>query len=183
MFCFPVFFFGVSPTSWLHKEFSRSKSLTQCSLFCNEGCEAFQVAMVSHPGCNLPYRLRRCRMGWPQVQKGQVVALGDKVEKRVHPNVWGRFSCYMICTSFIFIKSAQSIKKLLYIYTYYILHLYIYIYIYRHAQTLCFLWCSNPVPINKAVDIGQEYLEKFFCEDPAVRESRQNWWADPKSIL
>ena len=33
------------------------------SLFCNEGCEAFQVAMVSHPGCNLPYRLRRCRRG------------------------------------------------------------------------------------------------------------------------
>ena len=62
----PVVFVEFHQTVGCIKSPSRSKSVTQCSLFGIEGCEAFQVA-IPHPGCNLPYRLRRCRMGWPQV--------------------------------------------------------------------------------------------------------------------
>ena len=111
---------------------SRSKSVTQCSLFGIEGCEAFQVA-IPHPGCNLPYRLRRCRMGWPQVllSGGCFGWQGWSVD---HPNIWGKILMLYDMHIIYLHQTAQSIKKALYIDTYYI---YVYIDMLKH-----FVFCD-----------------------------------------
>ena len=56
MFCFPVVFWSFTMVGCIKK--LQVKLRAACFF---EGCEAFQVA-IPHPGCNLPYRLRRCRM-------------------------------------------------------------------------------------------------------------------------
>lgn len=128
---------------------------------------ALQIEKVSDGMTPGPKRSGGC-FGWQGWEKSSPECLGKILM------LYDMHIIYLHQECTIYQKTIIYIHIIFYIYN---------LYIYRHAQTLCFLWCSNPVPINKAVDIGQEYLEKFFCEDPAVRESRQNWWADPKSIL
>lgn len=112
------------------------------------GCEAFQVA-IPHPGCNLPYRLRRCPMVsavfWllgssPRSYWSGGCFFRDKVDQS-SPEYLGKIlMLYDMHIIYLHQKCTIYQKSYLYIYidTYYI-------FTNRHAQTLCFLWCSYPI--------------------------------------
>ena len=108
-----------------YPEFSRSKSWTQIAacFFRKVAKHSKSRSRILGAICPTDWEgVGWCRQffatGWPQVLLVRWLLFFVTRLIRVHPNIWGRFSCYMICTSFIFIKSAQSIKKTYYIYIY-----------------------------------------------------------------